>query len=174
VPVWILGSSLFGAHVAAAFGRPFAFASHFAPRSSATRSRLPRAGSAVRAPRRAARDGRRERRRRRHRREARRLVTSLQQAFVNLRRGRPGPLRRRPTVFAEALAPLDRLGLDEMLACSVVGGPDAVARGLAALAERTGADDLMVTSHVYDHRARLRSFELAAGALALTTTPAQR
>jgi luciferase family oxidoreductase group 1 len=175
VPVWILGSSLFGAHVAAALGLPFAFASHFAPRMLGDALALYRArfrpSERLGRPRvmigvnvvAADTDA-----------EARRLVTSLQQAFVNLRRGRPGPLPPPADGFEETLAPLDRLGLDEMLACSVVGGPEAVARGLAALAERTGADDLMVTSHVYDHRARLRSFEIAAGAPALTTTPAQR
>src|ERR1700722_14501282 len=81
--------------------------------------------------------------------EARRLITSLQQQFVSLRRGTPGP-------------PLERMGVQEALAYSVVGTPDAVERGLEALIAETGANELMLTAQIYDHTARLRSFEIAA------------
>jgi luciferase family oxidoreductase group 1 len=166
VPVWILGSSLFGAQLAAALGLPYAFASHFAPALLADALAVYRAhfqpsetlarpyamvGVNVFA---ADTDA-----------EARRLASSLQQAFVNLRRGRPGPLPPPVDAFEAGLAPFERAMLDDALACTVVGEPDAVRRGLAAIAARTGADELMVTSQTYDHAARLRSFEIAAMAM---------
>ena len=162
VPIWILGSSLFGAQLAAALGLPFAFASHFAPaamepaldiyrerfRPSAQLDR-PHAmlGINVFAADTEA--------------EARLLFTSLQQAFVNLRRGRPGPLPPPREGYGEGLSPTDRFGMEEMLSCSVVGSGDMVREGLAAFAARTGADELMMTSQIFDHAARLRSYELA-------------
>jgi luciferase family oxidoreductase group 1 len=165
VPIWILGSSLFGAQLAAALGLPYAFASHFAPRLMMPAAELYRAqfrpsaqlarpyvmlGVNVFA---ADTDD-----------EARRLFTSMQQAFVNLRRGRPGPLPPPVAGFDEQLTPMERLGLEEMLACSVVGSPDTVREGLDAFAARTGADELMVTSQIFDHAARLRSYEITAAA----------
>ena len=97
--------------------------------------------------------------------EARRLFTSLQQAFINLRRGRPGPLRPPVDGFAETLAPFERAMLDDMLAYSVVGtGPQIVA-GLESSVARTGADEIMIASQVFDHAARLRSYEIAASAV---------
>jgi luciferase family oxidoreductase group 1 len=165
VPVWILGSSLFGAQLAAMLGLPFAFASHFAPRMMMQAIQVYRSGfrpsSRLSAPYvmlgvnviAADTDA-----------EARRLFTSLQQAFVNLRSGRPGPLPPPVDDLEERLAPADRLTLGEMLACSVVGGPDAVRQGLAEFVARTGADELMIASQVFDHAARLRSFEIAAAA----------
>jgi len=165
VPIWILGSSLFGAQLAAALGLPYAFASHFAPRSMMQAVELYRAqfrpseqlarpwvmlGVNVFA---ADTDE-----------EARRLFTSVQQAFVNLRRGRPGPLPPPVAGFGDQLTPMERLGLEEMLACSVVGSPDAVREGLDAFVARTGADELMVTSQIFDHGARLRSYEITAAA----------
>ena len=165
VPIWILGSSLFGAQLAAALGLPFAFASHFAPAMMMQAVELYRAqfqpseqlqrpyvmlGLNVFA---ADTDD-----------EARVLFTSLQQAFVNLRRGRPGPLLPPVEGFEEQLTPMERLMLGDALACSIVGSPEVVRRGLAAFVERTGADELMVTAQIYDHTARLRSFEITAAA----------
>ncbi|MBV9880560.1 MAG: LLM class flavin-dependent oxidoreductase [Gemmatirosa sp.] len=160
VPLWILGSSLFGAQLAAALGLPFAFASHFAPtlldqalaiyrahfRPSQVLER-PYAMLGVNVFAADTDD------------EARRLFTSVQQAFVNLRRGAPGPLPPPIAGFADTLAPLDRAMIDQALACSFVGTPDAVRHGLADFAARTGADELMVASGMYDHAARLRSYE---------------
>ncbi|HEX6536495.1 MAG TPA: LLM class flavin-dependent oxidoreductase [Gemmatimonadaceae bacterium] len=165
VPIWILGSSLFGAQLAAALGLPFAFASHFAPalleqavdiyRSRFQPSeRLARPyvmlGINVFA---AASDE-----------EARRLFTSQQQAFVNLRRGRPGPLPPPVPDFEASLAPFERAMLHEMLSCTVVGDADRVRDGLRAFIERTGADELIVASQIFDHPARVRSYEITAEA----------
>jgi len=162
VPLWILGSSLFGAQLAAALGLPFAFASHFAPAQMAQAVSMYRTqfqpseqldapyvmlGVNVFA---AETDD-----------EAKLLFTSLQQAFVNLRRGRPGQLPPPRPGFERELQPPEQTLLQSALACSVVGSPATVKRGLASFAERTGADELMVTSQVYDHAARLRSFEIA-------------
>jgi luciferase family oxidoreductase group 1 len=163
VPVWILGSSLFGAHVAAALGLPFAFASHFAPRLLGDALALYRArfrpSERLGRPRvmigvnvvAADTDA-----------EARRLVTSLQQAFVNLRRGRPGLLPPPVPGYEASLPPADRFLLQQVLSASVVGGPDAVRRGLADFAARHHADELMVAAQIFDHGARLRSYEIAA------------
>jgi len=165
VPIWILGSSLFGAQLAAALGLPYAFASHFAPAALRPALELYRAqfrpsarlerpyvmlGANVFA---ADTDE-----------EARCLFTSLQQAFVNLRRGHPGQLPPPDEGFGERLAPMDRAGIEEMLRWSMVGSPDAVRRGLADFTAQTGADELMITSQIHDHAARLRSFELTAEA----------
>ncbi|HXY98858.1 MAG TPA: LLM class flavin-dependent oxidoreductase [Stellaceae bacterium] len=163
VPVWILGSSLFGATLAAALGLPFAFASHFAPGDMIAALALYRAqfrfsGHAER-PRvmlglnvfAAETDG-----------AARRLFTSLQQAFVNLRRGRPGPLPPPVDDVEALLSPRERSMLAQSLACAVVGSPETVRRGLADFVARTGADEIMITAQIFDHAARLRSFEIAA------------
>ncbi len=163
VPIWILGSSLFGAQLAATLGLPYAFASHFAPglmmeAIELYRSRF-RPSEQLERPHvmlglnvfAADTDE-----------EARRLMTSLQQAFVNLRRGQPGPLRPPIDGFEKQMTPMDRAGLEQALSCSVVGSPETVRRGLADFIARTGADELMVTSQIFDHAARLRSFELTA------------
>jgi luciferase family oxidoreductase group 1 len=163
VPIWILGSSLFGAQLAAALGLPFAFASHFAPAQlmpaielyrtrfkpseQLSRPHLMVAANVIAADSDQA---------------AQLLMTSLQQAFVQLRRGRPGPLPPPREDFEAQLAPHDRDLLDEALSCSYVGSADRVRRGLTELVNRTGADELIVTAHVHDHGARLRSFEIAA------------
>jgi len=165
VPVWILGSSLFGAQVAAEFGLPFAFASHFAPdllapavqiyrqrfKPSARLAR-PHAmlGLSVIA---AETDG-----------EAQRLATSQRQAFISLRRGHPIPLPPPAPDFEARLQPMERAMLDSVLACAVVGSPETVKEGLAAFLARTGADELMITAQIYDHDARRRSFEIVADA----------
>jgi luciferase family oxidoreductase group 1 len=163
VPVWILGSSLYGAQLAAAFGLPYAFASHFAPRLLSQALETYRAnfrpsarlaqpyvmlGVNVFA---AESDD-----------EARRLFTSLEQAFVNLRRGQPGPLPPPVDDYDEKLTPMDRLAITEMLACSIVGSPESVERGIASFVAATDADELMVTSQIFDHAARLRSYEITA------------
>ena len=163
VPIWILGSSLFGAQVAAALGLPFAFASHFAPammgeavaRYRATFEPSPQLSS----PRvmlgvnviAAETDA-----------EARWLLTSLQQAFVALRRGRPGPLPPPIERFDQQLEPFERAQLDQVLSCSVVGSPATVRDGLSDFEARTGADELILVAQIFDHAARLRSYEITA------------
>ena len=164
VPVWILGSSTFGAQLAAMLGLPYAFASHFAPAQMAEavavyRERF-RPSERLAAPYvmlgvnvfAADTDA-----------EARRLFTSLQQAFLNLRTGRPGKLPPPVDETDARLAdPRARAMLDNALACSVVGGPETVRRGVRDFAARTGADELMVTAQIFDHGARRRSFEILA------------
>ena len=163
VPVWILGSSLFGAQLAAMLGLPYAFASHFAPALmeqavAMYRSRF-RPSAQLAAPyvmlalNVFAADSDEE---------GAQLFTSLQQAFVNLRRGTPGLLPPPVAGFATTLAPHERALLEQVLSCTVVGSPDAVARGVRDFVDRTGADELMITSQVFDHSARLRSFEILA------------
>jgi luciferase family oxidoreductase group 1 len=165
VPVWILGSSLFGAQLAAAFGLPYAFASHFAPRllvqavetyranfRPSERLAQPRVMLGVNVFAAGSDD------------EAQRLFSSLQQAFVNLRRGHPGPLPPPVDDFDAQLTPMDRLGISEMLACSIVGSPETVQSGITRFVAATGADELMVTSQIFDHAARLRSYEITAQA----------
>ncbi|WP_437940047.1 LLM class flavin-dependent oxidoreductase [Sorangium sp. So ce341] len=165
VPIWILGSSLFGAQLAAALGLPYAFASHFAPghmaQAIALYRREFRPSAQLAQPHvmlginvfAADTDE-----------EARRLSTSLQQAFVNLRRGRPGPLPPPVDGFERELSPMERAGLDQALSCTVVGSPEAVRRGLGAFLDRTRADELMVSSAIFDHAARVRSLEITAEA----------
>jgi len=163
VEIWILGSSLFGAELAGNLGLPFAFASHFAPalldqaveiyrRSFQPSDRLARPrlmlGVNVVA---ADSDA-----------EAALLLTSLQQAFVNLRSGRPTRLPPPAPGYAQRLAPQAAALLDGILACAAVGSPDTVRGRLEALRARTDADELILTAQIYDHAARLRSFELAA------------
>ncbi|HEV3052568.1 MAG TPA: LLM class flavin-dependent oxidoreductase [Longimicrobium sp.] len=163
IPIWILGSSLYGAQLAAALGLPYAFASHFAPGMmmqaiEVYRERFePSAqldkpyvmlGFNVFA---ADTDE-----------EGRRLMTSMQQAFVNLRRGRPTQLQPPVEGFEDMLEPFERAMLNEVLSASAAGSPQTVRAALAQFIARTGADELMITSQVYDHAARLRSYELAA------------
>ncbi len=163
VPLWILGSSLFGAQLAAALGLPFAFASHFAPdallpalqiyRSRFQPSRQLQqphamvAANIIVAPTDA---------------EAAYLFSSLQQAFVRLRRGEPGPLPVPVEAIETVTSEAERAGLAQALACSFVGSVATVERGLRAFLQRTAADELIISGHVHDHSARLRSFALAA------------
>ena len=163
VPIWILGSSLFGAQVAAALGLPFAFASHFAPAMMMQALEIYRArfqpseqldrpyvmlGFNVFA---ADSDA-----------QARFLSTSMQQAFVNLRSGRPTQLPPPAEGFDERLPPPARALLADVLSCTAVGSPQTVRAALVAFVERTKADELMITSQMFDHAARLRSYEIAA------------
>ena len=163
VPIWILGSSLFGAQLAAALGLPYAFASHFAP------GQMMQAIAVYRAQFQPS-----DRLERPHLmlgfnvfaadtdEEAGVLFTSLQQAFVNLRRGRPGRLPPPAAGFEDQLTPAERALIAQALSCSAVGSPDTVRRGLEAFISRTGADELIVTSQIFDHAARLKSFEITA------------
>jgi luciferase family oxidoreductase group 1 len=164
VPIWILGSSLFGAQLAAAFGLPYAFASHFAPAQMMHAIELYRAkfqpSAQLKKPHvmlgfnviAADTD-----------QQAQLLATSVQQSFVASRTGQPIEL---PPPKAGYLDSLDepRLGLlDGILACSAIGSADTVKARLDDFVEQTGADELMVVSQIYDHAARLRSYEILAG-----------
>jgi len=166
IEMWILGSSLFGAQLAAALGLPYAFASHFAPdaldqalatyrRDFRPSARLDRphvmAGFNVFA---ADTDA-----------EAELLASSQQESFVALRTGNP---RQLPPPVAGYRASLGAQGsaiLDHVLQCSAVGSPATVARQMAAFVERTGVDEIMVASAIYDHDARKRSLTLTADAM---------
>ena len=101
--------------------------------------------------------------------EAQRLFTSLQQAFINLRRGKPTRLPPPIAGFARSLRPAERAMLEETLVWSVVGSPETMRRGLEAFADQTGAHELMVTSQIFDHDARLRSYEITADRRVLLT-----
>lgn len=94
--------------------------------------------------------------------EARRLFSSLLQAFVNLRTGRPGPLPPPDESYETELTPMAQVAISEMLSCTVIGSRETVRRGLSAFIASTEADELMVTSQIFDHAARLRSYEIAA------------
>jgi alkanesulfonate monooxygenase SsuD/methylene tetrahydromethanopterin reductase-like flavin-dependent oxidoreductase (luciferase family) len=94
--------------------------------------------------------------------EARLLFTSLQQAFVNLRRGQPGRLPPPSPGFEDQLSPMERAMIAQALSSTAVGSPDAVRLGLESFISRTGADELIVTSQIFDHGARLRSYEITA------------
>jgi luciferase family oxidoreductase group 1 len=165
IPIWILGSSLFGAQVAAALGLPFAFASHFAPTQMLDAIAVYRARfrPSPRLPEPyvmlgfnvfAADSGE----------EAALLATSMQQAFIALRSGRPGRLQPPVPGYDERLDPAARALLRAAMQCSSIGDAATVRRDLEAFVARTGADELMITGHIFDHDARLRSFELAAEA----------
>lgn len=169
VEPWILGSSLFGAQLAAGLGLRYAFASHFAPAALEEALALYRArfepSKRLAAPHVmlainivcAETDA-----------EARRLFTTQQQAFVNLRRGRPG-LVPPPLASAEALdafcTPVEKAGIDQALACSAVGSPATVAAWVDAFVARHRPDELIVTANIHDPEARLRSYALAMEAL---------
>ena len=163
VPVWILGSSLFGAQLAAALGLPFAFASHFAPDFLLAALRLYREGFRPSAYLRApyamagiavvAADSDQE---------AHRLLTSLQIQFVNLRRGQPSPLQPPRESLDGFWTETERAGVEHAMAYAIIGGPDTVARGLEQFVAMTGVDELMITAQIYDHAARRHSYEIVA------------
>jgi luciferase family oxidoreductase group 1 len=169
VPLWILGSSLFGAQLAAALGLPYAFASHFAPdalhpalaiyrekfKSSAQLDR-PHAMvgvNVVAADTDAA---------------ARRLFTSVQQSFVNMVRGTRGKLPPPIDDIETFWTPMEKAQASGMLSCSVVGSPETVRRGIRQLVEATGTDELIVAAAIHDHEARLRSYEILVEAVGMT------
>jgi luciferase family oxidoreductase group 1 len=163
VPIWILGSSLFGAQVAALLGLPFAFASHFAPADMMPAIEVYR--ERFRPSKQLERPyvmlgfnvfaGESDE-------EGRFLATSMQQAFVNLRSGRPSTLQPPVRDYEGTLSGGARELLASVLECSAIGGPDTVRAGLRAFIARTGADELMIGAMIYDHAARLRSYEIAA------------
>ncbi len=161
VPVWILGSSLYGAQLAAMLGLPFGFASHFAPAmldqaigiyrdrfepSESLDKPYVMAGVSVVAADTEA--------------EARRLFTSQQQSYVALRRGEPRQLQPPVDNLSERLDATDMAFVNSNLSHALVGDQAIVSTGLAAFRARTRADELIVTSQIFDHAARLRSFEL--------------
>ena len=163
VPIWLLGSSLFSAQLAAALGLPFAFASHFAPeqmnaalevyrgqfRPSAQLDRpYVMLGVNIFA---AETDA-----------EAQRLFTSAQQQFVNLRRGEPGPLPPPVDTMEGHWSAMEKAGVEHALACSMVGSPATVRHGLDGFLAATKPDEILVTAQIYDHAARLHSFEIVA------------
>jgi luciferase family oxidoreductase group 1 len=168
VPVWILGSSLFGAQLAAALGLPYAFASHFAPAAldealavyretfrpsrHAERPRVMLAANVFAAETDA---------------EGVRLRTSMQQAFAQLRSGRPGKLPRPVDDIAALLDRATLAGIDHALAVSATGAPATVRDQLGEIVARWRPDELIVTGQIHDHAARLRSFEIAAEVLGL-------
>jgi luciferase family oxidoreductase group 1 len=172
IPVWILGSSTFGAQLAAWLGLPFAFASHFAPQQLEAALHYYREGfrPSARLERpyvmlgvnTVAADTDEE---------ARLLFTSTQQAFINLRTGRPGRLPPPAPGFAESLEPAHRAILDGVLSRAVVGGPERVRQGLNTFAQRHGADELILTSQIFDHQKRVRSYEVVAEAMGRVTVP---
>jgi luciferase family oxidoreductase group 1 len=163
VPIWILGSSLFGAQLAAALGLPFAFASHFAPDALIPALELYR--SRFRPSKQLARpyamaginviaaptDA-----------EARRLFTSAQQQFTNLVRGSPGKLLPPIADIESYWSPAEKAQVARMLTYSLVGGPDTVRRGLADFIEHACVDEVMATGPIFDHAARLRSYGILA------------
>jgi luciferase family oxidoreductase group 1 len=165
VPIWILGSSLFGAEVAAALGLPYAFASHFAPEHMMEAIELYRSrfspsaelahpyvmlGINVIA---AETDP-----------IAQRLATSLKQAVINLRSGHPGRLPPPVDDFEARVTPPERAIVAQVLTSSAIGSADTVRRELDAFIARTEADELIVSSAIFDHAARLRSYEMTAAA----------
>ena len=165
VPIWILGSSTYGAQLAAILGLPYAFASHFAPTDMQAALALYRSqfrpsqylsephvmlGLGVVA---ADTDA-----------EARRLFTSQQQTFVSLHLGRPSRMRPPVDDIEAHVDPAHHGLLRQILGRSVVGSPETVKAGLEASIARTGADEVMITGQIFDHAARLRSFEITAEA----------
>ena len=164
VPVWILGSSLFGAQLAASLGLPYAFASHFAPAQMQEAIELYRhrfspskyldkpyvmLGFNVIAA--DTTD------------EAEYLASSVRRGFVNLRRGTPGKLQPPSENYLDELSPADQALLSQIMVCSAVGDSALVTEKLQRFIGQTEADELMVASQIYSHEARLRSYELAAG-----------
>jgi luciferase family oxidoreductase group 1 len=163
VPIWLLGSSMFSAQLAAELGLPFAFASHFAPDymthalhayrtqfKPSDKLEKPHAmlGLSIVA---ADTDA-----------EAKRLFTSLQQQFVNMRRGAPGQLQPPVDSMDGLWSPAERAQLEHSLAYAIVGSPDTVRTNVSRFIEYTQADELMITAQIYDHDARLRSYEITS------------
>jgi luciferase family oxidoreductase group 1 len=163
VPLWILGSSLFGSHLAAMLGLPYAFASHFAPDAlyqalEVYRTRFepsaqldkPYAMAGVNVIV-AETDA-----------EATHLFTSIQQRFTDMFRKDRGYLKPPIDDIETYWTPTEKLQASRMLGCSFVGSPKTVESGLKEFIAKTGVDELMVSSAIYDHAARLRSYELLA------------
>ncbi|MCE9499329.1 MAG: LLM class flavin-dependent oxidoreductase [Leptospira sp.] len=164
VPIWILGSSLFGAQLAAILGLPFAFASHFAPDAMMQAIQIYRAqfkpsvhldkpyvmlGVNIIA---ADSDS-----------EAVRLFSSVQQSFTNMVRGTRGQLQPPIEDIDQYWSPSEKMHASSMLSCSFVGTTQTIRNGLERLLAQTDADELMISSPVYDHSARLHSYEILIG-----------
>ncbi len=163
VPIWILGSSLFGAQLAAQLGLPFAFASHFAPEAlmqaiEIYRTRFQPSAqldkpyvmlgfAAIAAD---SND------------EAQLIASSLYQTFINLSMGRPARLQSPVADYLDQLSPIARAQLQQRLACSAIGSRDTVMKATRAFLDKTGADELMLTGHIFNITARLRSIEIMA------------
>ena len=166
VPLWILGSSTFGAELAAELGLPYAFASHFAPQQMTDAIALYRArfkpSAQLAAPHvmlgfnvfAADSDE-----------EGELLATSLMQAFVALRSGSPGKLKPPLAGYADTLPLEYRAMLRSVLSSAAIGSPATVKAATEAFIARTGADELMITSQIFDHAARVRSYEILAALL---------
>jgi luciferase family oxidoreductase group 1 len=163
VPIWMLGSSLFGAQLAAMLGLPYSFASHFAPdallpalevyRKRFAPSAQQAAPYAMPALQVIAADSDAA---------ARRLFTSTQQAFANMHRNARGPLPPPIDDIETYWSPAEKAQAEHMLAYAVVGSPETVRDGLRRFMELTAADEIIVASMIHDHAARLRSFEIVA------------
>lgn len=165
VPIWILGSSTYGAQLAAHFGLPYAFASHFAPDYLMEAMRAYKAlfkpsaqlgqshamvgVNVIAAP---------------TDEEARHLFTTLQQHFTRMRRNTRGQLPPPIADIESFWTPHEKASVAQSLACSVVGSPETVRQGLQDIVDKTGADELIFSGQIFDHQARLRSFEIAAQA----------
>src|SRR5574337_2020002 len=168
VPIWLLGSSLFSAELAGELGLPYAFASHFAPRfllqAIALYRRRFKPSAALEEPyvmvaaNAIAADSDEA---------ARHLFTSLRNRFALMARGVRGALQPPSDTYEASWSPRERAFADDATACSAVGSPATIRAGLEALVARTGADELMLTAHIFDHAARLRSFEIVAEAWGL-------
>ena len=163
LPLWILGSSTFGAQLAAHLGLPYAFASHFAPGmmkqaisiyrqtfqpSEQLKQPYVMLGYNMIA---ADTDG-----------EADLLASSLRRTFVNLRRGTPTRLAPPDPSFDAEIQPHERTMLEQTLSCTAVGSPDTVKEKVKAFIDDTGADELILSSHIFDEQARLKSYQIAA------------
>lgn len=163
VPIWILGSSTFGAELAAALGLPYAFASHFAPadlfdalaiyrKQFKPSKQLDRPYAMVGVNVVAADTDA----------EARRLFTTVQQSFTNLVRGAPGKLQPPIDDIDEYWTPAEKHQASRMLANSIIGSPETVRRDLQNFVALTKADELMIVASLYYHNARKRSYEIVA------------
>jgi luciferase family oxidoreductase group 1 len=173
VPIWLLGSSLFSAQLSAQLGLPFAFASHFAPADMMTALRLyrnlfkpskqlkhPYAMLGINVVAAATDD------------EARRQFTSLQQSFTYLRRGTPRQIPPPIDDIETFWSPVEKALASQTLTVSAVGSSETVARVLQNFIDITNPDELMITAHIYDHKARLDSFERVA-ALSRSVMPTE-
>jgi luciferase family oxidoreductase group 1 len=164
VPLWILGSSLYGAQLAAMLGLPYAFASHFAPNDLLPAMQMYRSGFKPSAQQAtpyamaglhvvaADTDA-----------EAKRLFTTVQQQFTNMVRNRRGKMLPPIDDIETYWTPQEKAAASGMLRYAVVGGPETLRRGLEEFLALTGVDEVMVVSAIHDHAARKRSYELLAG-----------
>lgn len=172
VPLWLLGSSLFSAQLAAALGLPFAFASHFAPdylmqALDIYRSRFrpseqlaePYCMAAIPLYAAATEN------------EARQLMSSVQQQFISLRRGTPGPLKPPVDDIESLFSAAELSAASHALREAVVGNPEQVQQGIRAFVQRTGINEIMFSAHIFDHHKRLECIRIAARACDAISIP---